>query len=464
MNIAERLSRQPQWVILLEALCLVLVIGIADFWTGYDVSLFVLYALPILFVVSFSGRPAGILVCIASATAWCLADAKAGHPYKDSGILAWNTTVQLGFFIFTMVAGSALKFQLAQTRARISQLERFQILAEISPVGIFRTGTDGGCVYANQRWCKIAGVSDPQALRQSWTDALHSDDRERVATEWKRATEENQPLRFEGRFQHPNGKVIWALGQVAAEKDTSGVIRGYVGAITDMTEHRRLEREILEVSEREQQRIGQDLHDDLCQFLAAIQYTATSLGRDLQRNAAPQATNAKEVAELLKAAVVRTRGLARGIFPVKLEQDGLASALHELATSASRAFHLTCTFECDPPVLVEDASVATHLYRITQEALNNAIKHGKAAHVTITLSASDDVLQLTIEDDGIGFPEDLPEDHQGMGLRTMEYRSNFIGGTLEISRNGRSGTVVACSLRNVFKKHEPAETVEQACA
>src|SRR5215210_1326540 len=125
MNLPEKLGQQREPVILAEALFLVLAIGVADYVTGYDVSLFVFYALPILLVVWFAGRVARISVCLACAIAWCIADARAGHPYSQISILVWNTAVQLGFFVFVMIAGSALKFRLDQTRAQVEQLERF---------------------------------------------------------------------------------------------------------------------------------------------------------------------------------------------------------------------------------------------------------------------------------------------------------------------------------------------------
>jgi len=448
MNLAEQIRKQPQWLIIAEALFLVLIVGSVDIYTAYDVSLFVLYSLPILFVVWFSSnRKAGVIISLACTVAWIISEAAAGHPDKRMGVVLWNSILQLGFFFFTMVCSFALKFQLDQTQAEVAALKPFHILAEISPVGIFQTGPEGETVYINQRWCNLTGRHPREALRRKWTEALHPDDSERVAREWADAQRDNRTLQFQARFRGINGDSIWALGHVAPELDATGGIRGYVGAIADLTQHRQLEQQVLEVSEREQRRIGQDLHDDLCQFLAAIQFAASSLRADLQRKGIPEGDDAQELANYLKEAIVRTRNLARRIFPVQLEQAGLISALHELTASTSRIAGIACTFEYDPPLSVNDDTAATHLYRIAQEALNNAIRHGNAQNVAIDLRTHDGIVTLTVSDDGKGIPYPLPHDREGMGLRIMEYRSHMIGGTLQIGHRPGGGTMVSCSFR-----------------
>ncbi len=447
MNLAKQIRKQPQWLIIAEALFLVLIVGSVDIFTPYDMSLFVLYSGPILFVVWFSTRRAAVFICMICTAAWIISEISAGHPDKRMAIVIWNTTLQLGSFFFTMVCGSALKFQLDQTEAQVAELKPFHILAEISPVGIFRTGPEGDSVYVNHRWCNLTGLSQRQALRRKWIDALHPDDSERVAAEWGAAQRENRTLQFQARFHGPKGEPVWALGHVAPELEGNGEIRGYVGAIADMTQLRQLEQQVLEISEREQRRIGQDLHDDLCQFLAAIQYASSSLRADLQRKALPEAEEARDLANYLKEAIVRTRNLARRIFPVQLEQAGLISALHELSAATSRLFGIACSFEYDPPLSINDDTAATHLYRIAQEALNNAIRHGNARNVAIYLASNEEIVTLTVTDDGSGIPQPLRHDHDGMGLRIMEYRSHMIGGTLKIARGKEGGTVVSCSFR-----------------
>ncbi len=242
------------------------------------------------------------------------------------------------------------------------------------------------------------------------------------------------------------------LGQVAQETDNRGIVRGYVGSITEMTEHRRLETEVLEISEREQRRIGQDLHDGLCQDLAAIQFAASSLRGDLQSRDAPETGEAREIADLLKEAIVQARNLARAIFPVKLERIGLASALEELAGSVSHLYKVSCTLESRNSIPVDDHASATHLYRIAQEAVNNALKHGEAKTIAISLSRKDDQLELTVENDGRDFPGTLPSGG-GMGLHIMRYRARMIGASLRVERLSGGGTLVSCALRQASAAH-----------
>src|SRR5262249_37554808 len=243
---------------------------------------------------------------------------------------------------------------------------------------------------------------------------------------------------------------VWVLGRLAPEPDGLGGVATYVGAITDMTELRRLEREILEISEREQQRIGQDLHDDLCQQLVAIQYTAAALKRDLLHAEKPIADASAEIVDLMKDAVVRTRQMARNIFPVQLDQAGLTSALQEMAEKSSRLFGIQCRLNCSSPVLLEDLTTGAHLFRIAQEALSNAVRHGHATEVAITLESEPHQLMLTIQDNGIGLPA-VPVDSDGMGIHIMHYRSRMIGATLQIESSPGNGTLVRCVLRQCGK-------------
>ena len=211
-------------------------------------------------------------------------------------------------------------------------------------------------------------------------------------------------------------------------------------------ERKRLEQEILEISDREQRRLGHDLHDGLCQHLAGIELMSQVLAENLTKKSKPEAAQAAKIAEHVRAAIAQTRTLARGLSPVEHESDGLMSALQELASNTEQLFQIRCRFACQQPALVRDNAAATHLYRITQEAIHNAIKHGKAREIVVNLSSDGDQAQLSIADDGAGFPEKL-KNREGMGLRIMRYRAGTIGATLEIRRGADRGTVVVCAFR-----------------
>jgi two-component system, LuxR family, sensor kinase FixL len=223
--------------------------------------------------------------------------------------------------------------------------------------------------------------------------------------------------------------------------------RLFTGFIRDITERKRLEREVLEISERERQRIGQDLHDGLCQQLAAIELMSQVLEQKLTPRSKPAAARAGEIARYVRETISQTRLLARGLSPVTLESEGLLSGLLELAGNTEKMFGVPCRFESSGEVRVREAAVATHLYRIAQEAVSNAIKHGKAGRLVIGLQRLSDRTVLTISDNGRGFPQGAPAS-SGMGLRIMQYRAGMIGGTLSFQRNRKRGVTVHCWVPN----------------
>ena len=213
----------------------------------------------------------------------------------------------------------------------------------------------------------------------------------------------------------------------------------------EIQERTRLEKELLEISEREQRQISHDLHDGLGQHLTATAFASQVLNEDLENKSLPQSAAAKNLVKLVEEAIVLTRTFARGLHPVEITGEGLMDGFQELARNTSERFKVACEFECLEPVLLHDAASSTHLYRIAQEAITNAIKHGKARHISIGLEKLNGTITLTVTDDGIGLPVIVRND-QGMGLRIMAYRANMIGATFNIGRLPESGTRVTCKL------------------
>ncbi len=211
----------------------------------------------------------------------------------------------------------------------------------------------------------------------------------------------------------------------------------------DITDRKLLEQAVLEISSREQRRIGQDLHDGLGQHLTGIAFLSKVLEQKLGEKSLPETADAAKIVKLVNEAIHKTRELARGLLPVMSDSRGLMSALQHWASEVEDLFQARCCFECEDPVLVHNADTANHLYRIAQEAVHNAIKHGKASsNIRITLSAGDAGGRLSIRDDGGGIPE-VSLRHDGMGLHIMRYRAGMIGGVLELKQGG-DGTLVTC--------------------
>jgi signal transduction histidine kinase len=208
-----------------------------------------------------------------------------------------------------------------------------------------------------------------------------------------------------------------------------------------------LQSEILQVSEAEQQRIGQDLHDDLCQHLAGIHLVTGVLARDLEAKSRPEAEDANRISNQIRDAIERARMLARGLSPVAVESGGLAAALQELAQNTSKLFSVTCDFRCAVPLAIGNPSAATHLFRIAQEAITNAVKHGHAKQIAMNVARDGEKYRLAIKDDGCGFSQANGR-VEGMGLRTMRYRATIIGATLEVRSTPGRGTEVICMFGN----------------
>ena len=225
--------------------------------------------------------------------------------------------------------------------------------------------------------------------------------------------------------------------------EQNGRIVEVEGIARDITERRRLEREILDISTREQRRIGHDLHDGVCQQLAAINYLLDILGDRLNEKKAPEAAETERIGNLINETNAQARSVARGLFPVRLEEHGLVLALEELAASASSRYRITCRFVCEAAPIKVDSEVELHLYYIVQEALSNAVNHGKASTVIVTLAADEDRLKLTVQDNGTGF-QLSDKNRSGMGIRIMRYRAKVIGATLDLQSQANHGTQIVC--------------------
>jgi len=220
--------------------------------------------------------------------------------------------------------------------------------------------------------------------------------------------------------------------------------RNAVGFSIDITERRWLERKVLLISDAEQLRIGADLHDGLGQHLTGIACMAAALRDRLKAADRPETKQADDIARLVNEATAQTRALARGLCPVQLDQSGLHAALEHLAYQMELLHGLECHFRDDDEPFDCEHDSALHLYRITQEALSNAVRHGKARRIEVVLDSSPQGRRLAIEDNGQGFDPLQKPAGAGVGLRLMQYRAAMIGGNLSIESQPQGGTRVEC--------------------
>ena len=210
----------------------------------------------------------------------------------------------------------------------------------------------------------------------------------------------------------------------------------------EIAERERLERELLDVGERERRRLGFDLHDGLCQHLTGTALISQVVTERLRLENHGEAERAQRLVNLVEEAIVLARGMAKGLYPVELRADGLMQALEEFAVNTSELFGIDCRFVCHSPVLVPDWPTAIHLYRIAQEGVSNAIKHGRASEVTILLEEAEKELRLAISDNGGGIVPAAKSD--GLGLRIMADRAKMVGGSFKVGPARPRGTELVC--------------------
>lgn len=318
--------------------------------------------------------------------------------------------------------------------------ERFRRFMDNEAIIAFVKDEAGTYIYVNATLQKrfafpLVGKTSFDCYPADVATRLHEKDRAVIAS--------GQPEEFTDSIPFPDGTVRDWINYKFPFQDASGA--KFVGCVSvEITEQRKLEKQLLEISDREQARIGHDVHDGLCQFLVGIAFDCNRLQRRLAAGSRPEAAQAEKISALLDSAITEARQLARGLFPVQLEADGLISALKELSAGVSNRFKIGCEVECHDDISIRDNVVATHLYRIVQEAVNNARRHGRAGHISINVGKVNSSLELVVRDDGAGL--DPARNPAGLGLHIMDYRARSIGGSLTVESAPGAGTRVRCEV------------------
>ncbi|MEI8079540.1 MAG: PAS domain S-box protein, partial [bacterium] len=365
--------------------------------------------------------------------------------------LLWAVSVLVAVVLASLVWVTLLRRKVVQQTTIIRQQleveaslkERYQDLFESANDMVYTHDLNGCITSINMAGERALGCERADIHHRSLLDFIAEEQRSPAnqwlgdiidgtapaTVEWDFVTASGEHLRLE-----ISTRLIEREGR---EVEVEGIAR-------DVTERCRLEKEILEVSTREQRRIGHDLHDGVCQQLAGIACLADILGDKLDEQGRPEGADAHKLTELVNQANKQTRGVARGLFPVQLEENGLVSALDELAGNAGTFFNTRCEFHCDTPVVVRDHTAAHHLYFIAQEAIVNAVKHGKASLIELRLAAEGGHgCVLTIQDNGSGLAC-APARSRGMGIAIMKYRARMIGAEVQVRPRAGGGAEVVC--------------------
>lgn len=309
---------------------------------------------------------------------------------------------------------------------------------------------DGHFKYLNLAWRSTLGWTNEELKAKPFLNFVHPADRPATLAEMARLDAGALTITFENRYLCQDGSIRWlqwTARPLPGRQEIYAIAR-------EVTRRKRMEKEILDTLDRERERMGRELHDGLCQELAGIAAVSASLARRLAPVAEPEADTAREIAKLLGQTIRHARDLARDHDPLRLDAIGLVTALTNFCLKTEAMFQVGCSFHCQsrPPNL--GAKRESHLYRITQEAVNNAITHGRATHIDIQLSYQNGGGTLAILDNGLGMG-DSPALPSGSGLQTMAYRASLIGGSLEVNRNAPGGTAVICKFSLLSPNHKP---------
>ncbi|HWF19245.1 MAG TPA: PAS domain S-box protein [Verrucomicrobiae bacterium] len=392
------------------------------------------------------------------------------------------------------------EMQEAANRAERREIEKeaaaelaFRHAIEASiPSGIAATDVQGALTYVNAAFCEMVGWTEEELKNvKSPYPFCPGSEVERLREAFARMAENDaSQAGFELCFQHRNGKRFDVMLLIRSLKDAQGKRTGWLASVTDITqrkqaeealrrahdelelrvrertadleaanvelekaiqERQRLEHELLDITEKERRRIGLDLHDDLGQKLAGITLMMKGLEVALRRKKSPEADAAKKIEVIIQQTVNHASNLAHNMVLADLPEKDLPTALAGLASNVKNLFDISCEFKSEGGIPPLEKNIIMQLYKITQEAVTNAVKHGKAREVGINLIGEPDRLILTVRNNGLPFPS-MIDQRKGMGLRIMNYRASTIGGSLEVKADRPKGTLVTCSLPTKLKK------------
>jgi PAS domain S-box-containing protein len=400
----------------------------------------------------------------------------------------WDDWLQAGVFVVVAVlissltslrrrAETALKKAYDELEVRIAERtseltksntllreseERFRLMVEgVGDYAMVMLDSHGTVISWNPGASRIFGYSQDQASGLNSSAFYPPEDvtRGKAAAELLDAAQANR-REDEGWRVRADGTRFWANVITTSLWDDAGKLRGFAQITRDVSELRSLEKEVLEISEREQMRIGHDLHDGVGQELTGVALLTQNLRQRLARQGLAEEAQAARIASLINRALEQARKLARGFSPVELGPQGLETALKDMAVKVQTSMQRACSVSCRGALNIADDATALHLFRIAQEAVNNAVRHSKAKQIRIELDTIDGATTLAVHDDGVGMPVSNTRG-KGMGISVMQYRSRMIGGSLEL-KSSPSGTSVICNCASSQSHDSPAKQRQEA--
>ena len=342
-----------------------------------------------------------------------------------------------------VVGASEISRDITEAKRTEAQLVMLAQAVQSTAELICITDLEDRCVFANRAFRQAYGYSDEEILGKT-PGVFFGSSNPRFLLKEILVQSHAGGWRGEVTGRRKDGMEFPIFLSTSQIKDPHGRMIGLMGVAQDIAERKRLQNAVVEVSEREQERIGQEIHDNLCQYLFNIAMNCNLLKQDLAAKSKPEAEAAAKIVAQVENAMAEARGVARGLNPSKVIKGDLAVVIQDLAKSTSHDSRVACVANCADALLIQDQTIANHLYRIAKEAVHNAVKHAQATRIDIQLRNNTDGACLVIRDNGVGMV-DSRRSPTGMGLDMMRYRASAIGGELKIQRGSPAGTVITCT-------------------
>ena len=445
-------------------------VAVADYLTPLVLDVWVLYLPAVLMPVWINSARQVIVIAIACSLLM-IGDAYVSHPHTPLPFVLGNLAMGLGALWLMAVVGVTIVNRALEIARRTLSLaeseERLRLAMEGAGMGTWDRNLCTQMTIWSDTHFRMLGYAPTvgsEASVEMWQSLLHPEDLDRVLEEQEEACRHRSLFSTEYRIRRAdNGKTNWLAVVGRFLYGPEGQPVRFIGVSFDITRRKELEREVLEISDQEQRRISHELHDSVGQELTGLGLMANALEQSLSPAAAQQNIVARLTAGLNRIRR-QVRNLSHGLEPIQVETMGLWAALDELVENTRLQAGIPIDFECPEPVQPLDHETATYLYRIAQEALCNALRHGHPQKITLRLMRDNKRLSLSVRDDGSGFDPRKLLNGSGMGLHIMKYRAQQIGAILDVRRSENGGTVVTCTLPNTKGTNgKHIEAIGSAC-
>jgi PAS domain S-box-containing protein len=338
--------------------------------------------------------------------------------------------------------------------------ERFRGAFEFAAIGMALVAPDGRWLRVNRSLCGIVGYTADELLTRDFQSITYEEDLDTDVGHMRQMLDGSlSHYDMEKRYLHKDGHIVWVLLSVSLVRDAQGQALYFVSQIQDITERKRLERALREATHLEQQRLGQEIHDGLGQELTGLAYLASSLATEAERTRSPLADNLTKLADVASHTIETCRSIARGVSPLTESRGSLVQSLRQIADLAATGGRASVNFEAieNAPLTLPYES-RDQLHRITQEAVNNALRHSDADNIEVTIQVDLALVTIKVVDNGRGL-RSFGEAQAGLGIDSMRQRASTIGARLWVETRRRGGAAVVCECPQRAPSEAPAKTL-----